>query len=75
MTIPLVYALLHSRPSLKELQAKTPAARQQRLQRAADAIEHLPYKDDREGLDHIALFGASAWQLPGLGEKLGGIWG
>eukprot|EP00434_Breviolum_minutum_P002294 symbB.v1.2.002024.t1/scaffold104.1/size473687/2 len=53
-----------------ELQAKTPAARQQRLQRAADAIEHLPYKDDREGLDHIALFGASAWQLPGWRQSL-----
>ena len=69
MTIPLVlfFSTTVVTDNIQELQAKTPTARQQRLQHVADAVEHLPYKDDREGLDHVALFGASAWQLPGLG--------
>eukprot|EP00435_Cladocopium_sp_Y103_P025903 s605_g6.t1 len=53
-----------------ELQAATPVARQQRLRRAAETLRQLPWRRRREGLDHVALFGASAWQLPGWRELL-----
>ncbi|CAL1133395.1 unnamed protein product [Cladocopium goreaui] len=53
-----------------ELQAASPLARQQRLQRAAESVRQLPWRRRREGLDHVALFGASAWQLPGWRDLL-----
>jgi len=63
----------HLGPGAQGLQAASPLARQQRLQRAAESVRQLPWRRRREGLDHVALFGASAWQLPGSGVgALGG---
>ncbi|CAK9075324.1 unnamed protein product [Durusdinium trenchii] len=54
-----------------ELQFSNPLARQQRLRDAAAAAAGLPFLRRREGLDHVMLFGASAWQLPGWRELFG----
>ncbi|CAE8650623.1 unnamed protein product, partial [Polarella glacialis] len=49
---------------LQKTRGFTLAEKDQSAQALADQVRDLPHWKRREGLDHVFLFGASAWQLP-----------
>eukprot|EP00928_Gymnodinium_smaydae_P079646 TRINITY_DN63518_c0_g1_i1.p1 TRINITY_DN63518_c0_g1~~TRINITY_DN63518_c0_g1_i1.p1 ORF type:complete len:615 (+),score=55.68 TRINITY_DN63518_c0_g1_i1:214-1845(+) len=46
-------------------------SKEREAEKIAQRIRELAHWHHREGLDHVFLFGASAWQMPGWRELLG----